>query len=763
MSDKFLKIGTSFDGAGIAKVEAALKRLKKEGVEVSKAFKGINIGSGHGNALFAKSIVDSSDKMKKFRGVSEDTSRSLKTILGKTLTEEQEKLKHYTSRVEVLSRAYQKQQKILQQFKEQGGSPYAMKAAEMRSQRFGGALIAAQTSKESYQDSVKELIKDPSVLGPIMKAMGIVGTVAGAIATGAAVYQANKTVQTGNLATVGGGVGGVLGSLMGNPAAMGSALMGNYTMPDGTKVNAADLLRKSQGVGAIYTRDILGQGAAGAAGGAAAGAGIGAFFGGVGALPGSAIGGALGGLGGMGRALYQNYFQGGARAEEAQKVQEQLGNLQGMNPLENLVSSNLQATAGVRLAAARRLGGQGMGIAGVGAGVGSDLNESLSLGMGLSERFGARNTVGSNGYAAQALRGQQQGLSSEFTGNFLGSLGSASANGSEVLKKILSEAVKQGMGSLDVQFFEKIGGAVAKSAITAGGAIGTQGASNLSAAFMGGITGGGTAAGMHAADIRQSGIAGLDKLSAIPAVHFAKMAMAKRLLGADASGAQILALANASPQELIAGDSTRLKELGLGGSEHEAARMGVLRGGLESGLMGLTGNGGSKEALRLKAMMSGPGGMKAAFANPEFAQLAGAILSTATGMTQEEAQGAFGLVAHSGDKLTGANRALPKIHGGLAETQRVTSAVQSLELIGQESKKTAEGLSLAATAFKQFATIFHDVDIESGKQLADLLAKFIDTMTQKRPGSKPTEHKTKGVSPTTPGVPQHGVQRPPHF
>ncbi len=748
-NDKTLKIGTSFDSAGLNKIEIALKKLRKEGVEVAKAFKGINLGTSHGAGMFAKQFVDGGEKMRKFKNISEDTSRSLKTILGKTITDEQEKLRHYTSRVETLSRAYSKQQKILQQFKEQGGTPYALQEAKARSKRFGEALIGAQTSKESYQESIKELTKDPSVVSSILKGMGLIAGVAGVAAGAFALYQQNKTAATGNVATVGGGVGSILSGLMGNPASMGAALGGTYTMPDGSRVSAAELIKKSQGIGSIYGRDMLGAGAAGAASLGALGAGIGMVATPLGAMALGGIGAGVGFLGGAGIAGVKDYFYGGARAEESRKIQEQIGNIQGMNPLENMVGANLQATAGIRLAATRRLGGEHMGIAGAGAGVGSDLGESLSLGMGLAERFGARDVVGAQGFAAQALRGQRQGLGTEFTGGFLGAAGTAGANGSEVLKNILSEGVSKGMSNLDVQFFEKIGSAVARSSITAGGAVSTQGLQNIAGALMGGISGGGTAMGMHEADIRQQGMRGLDTLSQIPAVHFAKMAMAKRMLGPDASGAQILALANAGTEELLAGgEGRRFKALGI---STDVSR-GVLKGGLETALMGLTGNGKSSEAIRLQKMMSGPGGIEAAMRNPEFVKLAGAILSTARPeLTQEQAEGAFGITAHRGDVLT-KGKTLGPIKGGLAESQRITSAVQGLELIGQESAKTARGLDLAAVAFKNLVTVFKDVDIQSMDQLADKLRELI-TMTSRshypgghRSPAKPHEKQPKAAN-----------------
>lgn len=741
-NDKKLTIGSTFDSSGVDKVTKSLQKLKREGIEVAKAFKNISLGTSHGQGQFAKTVVDGGEKLRKFRGISEDVSKSLKTVLGKTIDDERAKLTHYTSRVETLSKAYQKQQKILQQFKEQGGSPYAIKAAEARSQRFGQGLIGAQASKESYADSVKELTKDPQILGSIMKAMGIVGTVGGAVAAGLALYQQNKTVSAGNVAAVGGGVGGVLGSLMSNPAAMGAALMGSYKLPDGRTVSAAGLLNDAQGTGAIYGRDMFAQGSAGAA----AGAGVGLAFAGLGAIPGALIGGTIG----IGRSLYQNYSQGGAKAEEAAKIQDQLNNIQGMNPLENLVSSNLAATAGVRLAAARRLGGQGMGIAGIGAGVGSDLGESLSLGMGLAEHFGARDTVGAQGYAAQALRSQKQGFGSEFTGNFLGSMGSAGANGTEVLAKILSQAVRQGMGSLDIQFFEKIGNSVARAAVTTGGAVMGNGSQNLAATLMGGITNGGSAAGMHAVDIRQSGLEGLDKLSRIPAVHFTKMALAKKMLGDNASGAEILALANASPQELIQG-SRRLAVLGLNKRD---LRMNVLEGGLEAAMEGVTGSGHSKEALQLQALIKKDGGFQKALKDPKFTTLAGTVLSIATGMTQEEGEGMFQDAGHGRDRLKG-GRKLNDIHGGLSESQKITTAVQALQLIGAESMKTsdglnkmAKGLELSRDAFSEFVKMFENVDINSVSELTDKLKELVGIVARKHPGKHPTENKTTTKSPT---------------
>lgn len=750
-NDKSLKIGSTFDSSGIAKVETALKRLRKEGVEVAKAFKSINLGTSHGTGMFAKGIAQASESTRKFKGISEDTSRSLKNIWGKQVDEEQKKLAHYTTRVETLSRAYQKQQKILQQFREQGGSPEAIRMAEARSARFGGALIGAQTNKESYGDSVKELLKDPSVMGPMMKAMGIAGTVFGAVAGVAGIYQQSKNWGVNNVAAVGGGVGNVLSGLMGNPAAMGGALTGTYKLPNGDVVSAGDIIKKSQGVGGIYTRDIATMLGGAGAGAAAAFAGSSPLL----ALPGlgwlgagglTALGGIAGGAAGAGM-LAKDFFSGGARAQESAKISEAMSSLQGMNPLENLISGNLQATAGMRLSSARRLGGQHMAIAGIGATVGSDLGESLGLGVGLADRFGARNVIGAQGYAAQALRGQQQGLGSEFTGNFLGSLGSAGSNGTEVLAKILSQAVRQGMGSLDVQFFEKLGSSVARASITAGGAVGAAGSQSLAATLMGGITNGGTAAGMHALDIRESGLQGLDKLSRIPAVHFTKMAIAKRLLGDDASGAQILALANASPQELIQG-GRRMDALGI----TESQRLDVLQGGLETATMGLTGNGKSKEALKLQAIIKSSGGFRNALKNPEFRELAGTLVSVATGVSEEEGLGAFEDIAHSRDKLKG-GKSLGRISGGLAESQKITTAVQSLQLIGQESEKTARGLDLARDAFSEFVKMFHDVDIQSMTETADKLRELIGIMERKHPGKKPIESQSKAGSTTHSGVP----------
>jgi hypothetical protein len=194
-----------------------------------------------------------------------------------------------------------------------------------------------------------------------------------------------------------------------------------------------------------------------------------------------------------------------------------------------------------------------------------DVPYDFDLGEALSISAGARRGYGRGGAAGQGsiFDARRRGMSAEAATEIVGTFGQE-GNGGQQLKNLMAAAVKSGMESLDMGFFEKLGTAAAQNA------YGSQGLRDPSAAAA-------MFAGLYKPnkyDVQEQigGAKGANDL--FRNNHYFRsrgLVDASRILGNDATGLKIRTLNNASFEDLLGG-SEALNSLNVTAEQREAMR-----------------------------------------------------------------------------------------------------------------------------------------------------------------------------------------------
>lgn len=210
-------------------------------------------------------------------------------------------------------------------------------------------------------------------------------------------------------------------------------------------------------------------------------------------------------------------------------------------------------SVGLRAAGSRALGGAGnaASIFGQGGAMGFTMDQSLGIGAGMASQFGGRAAMN---FTGQAMGLANQGFDLSSAGGILGKMNEAGSNGGQMMAKIMAQGVKEGMSKLDVQFFQKIGEAVAQGSVGAYGSTGDIAAGMLTQ---------GLGAKPTMRDVN-SRISGLDLLNQTqqsnPFFSSRNLVDASTILGGGAAIEESEALAGASFQDLSAMASGKAKD-----------------------------------------------------------------------------------------------------------------------------------------------------------------------------------------------------------
>jgi hypothetical protein len=189
-----------------------------------------------------------------------------------------------------------------------------------------------------------------------------------------------------------------------------------------------------------------------------------------------------------------------------------------------------------------------------------ELGESSAITRAANRGYG-RNIGGDRGKGA-IFTAMDKGADMSSAIDIVGGFGSVGQDGGQMLKKLLTEAVKGGMETIDMPFFEKLAVASAK------GMYGAGGARSGSAAGM--MFSGINMANPNEYDLRgkQAGLA-LDKrlFQDTPWFSGRNTVMVNKLLGSDFSPERARALTTASIGDLQPGGSEHLQAVFMGVSE----------------------------------------------------------------------------------------------------------------------------------------------------------------------------------------------------
>ena len=291
--------------------------------------------------------------------------------------------------------------------------------------------------------------------------------------------------------------------------------------------------------------------------------------------------------------MARNIGSGSLNAESAEAMSSVLSTLQRIaGPQAQMAFGSIQGYAPLLAHSSRMLGGQGRTGMAMGAGAGYDVGSSASVLSGLAQQFGASTTMGGLGKSAFDM--SKKGMDAGVAGAIMGQVQMGGGDGQQVLERIFAKGVKQGMDSLDMKFFERIGGAVAEQAITQSGSVS---GGNLPEALMFGLKKGSTMADV------QGNISGMQMANQMATQNgfFASrsMAMAAEALGPNASGVTIQALNETSPTDLMADKNEYLDNLGI--DKKTRQKFGRDRLNMLGNVLGGGAAGDGPEAKRIKA------------------------------------------------------------------------------------------------------------------------------------------------------------------
>jgi hypothetical protein len=412
-NEKKLIIGADVAGVekSFTKVKKMLEGLQKEGIKVSNVLKDMTIEKNHGMGKFAKAVVLSSQKMKDFRGITEDTAKVMKNVWQRTMQQEQQSLDRTSRQLERLNKLRKEQAHHLSTAKSYGGSGDRYQS---NVDRIDSMIAGKVAERMSRQDALREL--KPNAQGgtrwdQIRTVTASLQAVAGGAAQILGTLQNAKTMSAQNISGTHDFQRGVLGRMTGGD--FSDLYFGNRRGVGswgGTKGDMRYAMDRAGGTGlstAQGSLNLFGSGLQ-AVGGIAqmapgAGGAMGRMAGGAGGLGGGSIrtnadfgGGAnqfSSGVNGMVLAGKGN-LSGGPQAMEAATVGGQWDAMKAASPYAQATLGFISSTAGLRVGASKALQGQHMGAWGMGSGFGLDMGESMAAAAQLSRMAGVSATMG---------------------------------------------------------------------------------------------------------------------------------------------------------------------------------------------------------------------------------------------------------------------------------------------------------------------------------------------------------------------------------
>ncbi len=256
-------------------------------------------------------------------------------------------------------------------------------------------------------------------------------------------------------------------------------------------------------------------------------------------------------------ALNTSIRAGGMNADQSDVMRNVLGTLQQVvGPQAQAAFGSIQSYAPLLASSSRMNGGRGRQAMGMGAGAGYDVGSSAAVMSSLGQHFGSSAVMGGLGQSAFSM--SRKGMDAGVAGSIMGQIQMGGGDGQQVLERIFSKGVKQGMDSLDMRFFEKIGGAVAENAITQSGSVS---GGNMPEALMFGLNN-----KSSMADV-QGNIAGMNYMNSLSTNNSffssRSMAMAAEALGPKASGIGVQALNDTNITDLMSDKNEYLDNLGI--------------------------------------------------------------------------------------------------------------------------------------------------------------------------------------------------------
>lgn len=712
MADKKLNITADLK-VKTTEAERAIKRLQKQGAEISKVLKGLDIATSGGRAGFAKQLATANKEMLKLKGVTGDTAKSMEYLWGRQIEKQTKNLDRYTKMVDSLNKRFKG-------FADERGDALIRgdtdRALEMKIKmnRTAKRIATTEASRQATEQNIKDLKagdaedkrRDNAAL-----AIAISNAVGQSLVQGLGVAQMMKVAPVANLAAAQSVHGGLMRRIAGGN--FQDAFFFNRARNNGGGVDDAT----GQGIGRTLNaaQNVL----------APFGNAVGALANG-GGLTGAAAS-AVGAIPAAGANLIAYNGMGGDAAEEAQTLNARFEAARRTDPLASMVMENLQATAHMRRDASRRLGSRHMGVAGIGAGNGLDMGEAMSSGMGMAEQFGGGMVTGQNFRNWRSVMGaESRGFNRDAAGQMIGSFEMASkGSGEKQLNRIMAAGVKAGLEGVNIQFFERFGQAVAAEAFGQGGA---SSGGNFSEALMFGMNKNSTMADV------QGNIGGQQALSKMlsggnPFFNAVGLELGKNILGGGASGIKMQAFQSASLRELMSDKNEELDALGIGKGERRRMLEGKLDALTRSHLSENTEEGqyllgGAQKAGGMRNFLSGDERARQLMASvlkatqPEqFGDYKSALggVNFIAGIDSKEAKG--GILGKQGDGM-----AVAQIQSQSRVMQRIWAEESKLRNELVASMKTS------VESFKELAKI--NTNWDAAAQAVDVLNRVYDTLVK---------------------------------
>jgi hypothetical protein len=692
---KKIVIGTDLSGVerGFASVRRMLDGLKKEGIAASKVIGGLNVGGSHQMGLFAKSIATGSQRMKEFRNITTDTSAVMKNVWQRTLKDEQRSLDETSKRLERLNKMRKQNLELLNYSKSSGGSGerYQRKLDSIETR-----IAGTTATMMSRQDGVRELsgrsgIDNDKAIIATATAQAVAAAISGAAGT----VQSIKNMDWSNASNVAGLQTGFMRSFAGGNFIQSDVLRNGRRDPfTGKNLTGAEFMSGAGGKWAGKAK-LFGSGAsqildaAGNAltlGGAKGGGSGGGMVTDRSRIP--QVGGSIAtSLTGAASAGAQGLL-GGPEALQAGSYMERLSAGVSMDPTRAMVYENLAATAGVRVAASRRLGNQHMRFAGFGAGKGLDLGESLAHGTSMAEQFGATHAPS---VFTNSLELERFGLDRSKTGSMLGTMSFGNKDVSQSkkeLEEIFSRGITRGLSPSNVQFFEAIGKAVADNSVGRGGT--NSGMTAVGQALSFGLD---RHSSMLDVQSNVSGLQGLDNINKNGYFRAASLENAKKILGPDADWASAQALGDASWGDLMSDKNQHLDNLGV--SKGQRRQQLSSRG--DTLLRTIMGEGKSSIGKRLKDSLEKTGSFSNALKDPKLrsavaSQMYETLKNDGNGFqSEQQALGALNIYSGAMEGTVTGGRLSQKFGDGTALSQKRGQAGIQQQIFGKEAEFNKNG------------------------------------------------------------------------
>lgn len=333
---------------------------------------------------------------------------------------------------------------------------------------------------------------------------------------------------------------------------------------------------------------------------------------------------------------------------------------------------------------------------------------------------GKKRYSGFKGIGQSALDLETYGFDRDLMGSALGNIsmgiGGDKANSGEQANKKLEEILRKAFanGLKDVSLTENIVQAISNSAIGPGGAL--SNVEQLGFAYAGGLN-----KNSSMLDV-QSGISGLSEIGSMtnanPLLNAVRYERAKRSLGGNQDQILTMALANASPEELIGGSKeldTLFSTAGIGKEESQKIRKEGLDSIFEPAFSMLT-SGNTALGRKLREGAEKAGGMRNFFKDAKNRDLYAPYLRQ-SGLVGSQESGAEGLrvYAYADDQAANPNAPIgAKTGDGLALAQKRSTANIQNQIMAEQYKP--ENLKAFMDAFKS--------GIEGFKQLKEIEPGF---------------------------------------